>query len=393
MKEKVLKDKTLFAIHYLLRAISIGGMFSLFNIFMIDVGFSAGFLGLFLSIGNITMAFSSIPLGFLIDKFDNKKFLLIMATTLLSFCMLLEITIKNQSLLIGVSIVYGIVFMLQIVVSPLLLMEISKKESNVVTHLYSFNLIGKTVGSLGIGILISNLLPIFTSLLLMGIIQFLSVVPLFLIDYKKALVEDRKEKSLGVEKSKEVNTETKMKRMSTSLFLMLILFVCLGSANILENFLNLYFLKRYSIDASTSIIISSIIFLLIGITMYFLSNKIKTLNNRYRTIILFVIIGSNIFLIFFNNLWLQVILIVINFSSIFFFTGDLNEQVLRSEDFSEAGKTNGIINMALNLSETIGIYISPVLIQASEYNVAFVISMIMSLIAYATYLKFGKMKR
>lgn len=388
-----MKDKTLFVIHYLLRTISIGGMFSLFNIFMIDAGFSAGFLGLFLSIGNITMAFSSIPLGFIIDRFNNKKFLLIISTALLSICMLLEITIKNESILIGISILYGIVFMLQIVISPLLLMEISKKESNVVTHLYSFNLIGKTIGSFGIGMLISDILPIFTSLMLMGIIQFLSIIPLFLIDYKKRLVEEIKQGKSIVEKSKEVSTNTKINKMSSSFILMLILFICLGSANILENFLNLYFLKRYSIDASTSIIVTSIIFLLIGITMYFLSNKIKTLNNYYRTVILFVIIGSNIFLIFSNNLWLQTVLIIINFSAIFFFTGDLNEQVLRAENFSDAGKTNGVVNMALNLSETIGIYISPILIQASRYNAAFIISMIMSLIAYATYFKFEKKKR
>jgi MFS family permease len=393
LKEKVVKDKTLFVIHYLLRTISIGGMFSLFNIFMIDAGFSAGFLGLFLSIGNITMAFSSIPLGFIIDRINNKKLLLIMATALLSICMILEITIKNESLMLVISMLYGMVFMLQIVVSPLLLMEILKKESNIVTHLYSFNLIGKTIGSFGIGMLISDMLPIFTSLMLMGIVQVLSIVPLFLIDYKKRLVVETKQGKSVVEKSKDVSTNTKMNKMTTSFILMLILFVCLGSANILENFLNLYFLKRYSINVSASIIITSVIFLLIGITVYFLSNKIKNLNNNYRTVILFVIMGSNIFLIFFTNLWLQILLIIINFSAIFFFTGDLNEQVLRSENFSNAGKINGVVNMALNLSETIGIYISPILIQASQYNAAFIISMIMSLIAYATYLKFEKKKR
>lgn len=369
------KNYYIFNIAFIMRMVGIGIFNTLFNIYVSESTFSSNFLGLFLSVGNLSMALFSIPAGILIDKY-SKKNLIILFTLIGAVCFLLQSTIINEIVLLFVSSIYGFAFIGLCTIIPPYLKEynILYQGKNLIATNRALNIVATTIGALICGVLSGKLLGLQTKVILIAasVLYFASIIPLVFINNaadEESINMDKQHKISG----DKIHTDHK----KTFIFLIICLFFFLGIAPLITNYINLYFKNRFFLDISKVAYVYALINLAIGVFVLFFS-KIKIEINKKINYVLFLLMCSivliNIILIIVNNLMVQIIgvfLLLALFECLISFMYDL---ILSISSSKNHGRVSGIIQMSSNLSETIGIYICGMLLSLNNFMYIHIIS-------------------
>jgi len=376
----------LFCVSYFLRYFGIGMYITIFNIYLISMNFSGSFLGIFLSVGNLSMAVFSIPLGNLIDKISKRKALLCL-TLIASVCFFLQATILSEGLLLVISAIYGVAFIGLInTTGPLLYgLKTIEKEKNFIMTTKSISLISGTLGAIICGVLSLAGYNNQGILYIASFVLLSSVIPIVFMPKIISIAKEMPspEETPLVKSIKETEEIRKNKTNKALISASIIVFSFLGFAPLIQNFVNLYFSNRYNLtDSNTSFIVATVT-LLIGVIVM-MNSKLKA-SNAKNIKVNFIIFGLSIFL--FNILLMLFDNIVIHIVGIFLILGLFQiyysltyDMILSSTKNSIHGKISGFINMSSNLSETLGIYISSILIIGLDFDLVFIISAISSLL-------------
>ncbi len=129
----------------------------IFNLYVLDMGFHADFLGLMLSVNLLASSLASIPAGILCDRFNKRKMMLVFG--FLAFIAVIPLFISNSpAVLLLFSVVSGVCSSVGAVCATPLLMESCEKDTIRVFSLNSAfslaaSIIGCTLGGLLPGIL------------------------------------------------------------------------------------------------------------------------------------------------------------------------------------------------------------------------------------------------
>ena len=108
----------------------------IFNLYVLNMGFHADFLGLLLAVNLLAASATSIPAGILCDRFDKKKLLMISGALTLTVTLPLFIT-NSPYLMLALSALGGVFWSISAVAVTPLLAENSHADDNV--HIFSTN--------------------------------------------------------------------------------------------------------------------------------------------------------------------------------------------------------------------------------------------------------------
>ena len=108
----------------------------IFNLYVLNMGFHADFLGLLLAVNLLASSATSIPAGILCDRFDKKKLLMISGTLTLAVTLPLYIT-GSPYLMLALSALGGVFWSISAVAVTPLLAENCHADDNV--HIFSTN--------------------------------------------------------------------------------------------------------------------------------------------------------------------------------------------------------------------------------------------------------------
>jgi len=243
----------------------------------------------------------------------------------------------------------------------------------------AISLISSTLGAIIFGVLNLSGYSNQTILYIASFILLSSVLPIIfipkVISKNFVFIND-------VTEAKELNDNRDNKKSHKFLTIpIIIVFISLGFAPLIQNFVNLYFRSRYNLsDYNISFIVATVT-LLTGI-MVILNSKIKA-NNIKNIKLNFVFLGFSIFLlnimlIIIGNIVFHVIGILLILGLFQIYYSITYDMVLSNTKNKIHGKISGFINMSSNLSETLGIYTGSILIIGLNFNLVFMISAISS---------------
>lgn len=364
------RDYYVFNISFILRTLGLGIFTTLFNIYILSCNnYSSHFLESFLAIGNISIAISSYLVGISIDKY-SKKILMIIFTIICGICIYLESSNISEPLMYIVSIIYGVGAAGLFTLTPTVLKKYEfENRRNLIVVNRAINIISTTVGALIAGVLTKEKFNISLDLLLhsVAIIYFISAaIYLFHSDTK-----DKKIK----EKHFKHNSYIPPKL----LYITMVLFLLLGFAPMLANYINIYLMKRLSLNISNTSYAYAFIYLLSGLIIIKLS-QIDFENIHHILLLCFSIVVVNISLIFFTSLFMQMINICLYICLYEIFISCLYEFVLSKGGEKIHGRLSGIIQTFSNLSETVGIYVCGIMLENNNYIFIFGVGIITTLI-------------
>lgn len=370
----------LFSLSFILRNISLGIYLLLFNLYISDISYSDTFLGLFLAVGNITMCIGSIPSGIIIDKFNKKK-LLIFFIIISSLILFLQSVVLNKPILLLISILYGFCFIaINNITGPYLieLKEMNKKNNLIILN-RAMALIATPIGTL-LGGYFSNVnIGIITQkyrfgLIISAIVYLISVVPILFLKDKNSIDNQK----INSEEKNTKSRNTYFGRFAINkLSIYCVILFFLGIIAMLPSYTNLYLKLRFDLDIA-------ILGLLIGFMQIaisagvFIISKVANKTEGFKltmTLIISMIILSYV-AIKIPNIIIQVIILVLLFSSFNVLISSLYSYILESMGKNISGLVTGIVNTSYNLSESIGIYMANILIMKGEFNNIFIINIV-----------------
>lgn len=148
------QNSKIFLLSYFLTTVGMGIFSVIFNLYILELGFSASFLGLLISSHLIFSAVSLFPGGALSDRIGRKNTLML-STAVKVLSIVILCTVKDQYLLLAANSVRGISTSLaQITVDPFIMEQSEPYER---MHLFSVNAalrsFSRMIGSLTGGIL------------------------------------------------------------------------------------------------------------------------------------------------------------------------------------------------------------------------------------------------
>ena len=378
------RDYCVFNMSFVLRAVGMGLFTAIFNIYVLSTNnFSEAFLEKFLSIGNLSMAIFSYFIGALIDKFSKKK-LMITFTVLCSICMLLEITLTSELWMYVVSVFYGIgaigIFTLM---PPVLMTYENENRKNLIISNRAINIISITLGSIMAGMLTGKKCGI-------AIEKVLVLAPIFYLI--SATIYLFHSDNNDIKKQDDDNVRNQKKHLAVSfLVVMIVVFILLGYAPMLVNYINVYFKSRFMIDTSEIAYVYAIINLLSGLFIIFLS-RINYKNLKNMVILLAGIVVVNVLLMVETNLVVQVICVFLYISLFELLTSCIYEYILSKVKAEYHGRISGILQASCNLSETLGIYVCGWLLGQRIYAAVFGFGIISTVIGALVVIIFFKGK-
>ncbi len=191
----------------------------LFNLYILDLGFSGSFLGTLLALNFASAGISSIPAGKVCDIIGRKRSMLI-STGIVSVAMLVLVTTEVKIILMAVNVLRGTAYAMRRVSRSPFMMEQSDKEERM--HLFSGAASLRMFSGVG-GRVLAGIMPalmlyyagVGTDLLqnrytmLISVLLFsLSIIPLFKI--KEKVLPDNKKESL-----KDLKSWIKLKHPGT----------------------------------------------------------------------------------------------------------------------------------------------------------------------------------
>ncbi len=371
------KDYCVFNLSFVLRAIGLGVFTTLFNLYILSENrFSESFLELFLAVGNLSMALSSYFVGILIDNCSKKK-LMVIFTILCGICMLFETIETNETAMYLISIVYGVgATGLFTLTPPVLKTYESENKRNLIITNRAINIISITLGAIIAGVLTSKTVGVPANIALLAVPALYLLSALVYLFHSESKLEIKKD-SLGIRKNLAKASNSIPIKL---LLITIIIFMLLGFAPMLVNYINVYFLNRFSLNISRIAYIYAIINLLSGVFIIFLS-KINFENINSMIILFISIVFINILLIFCYNLVIQVIGVFLYICLFEILTSCIYEFVLSKGRSEIHGKLSGVIQASCNLSETLGIYACGWMLGKKLYVVVFGLSIISTVIS------------
>ncbi|UCH94944.1 MAG: MFS transporter [Candidatus Aminicenantes bacterium] len=375
-KELNKEDKIQLLLFYssiFLRNISIGIFFVLFNLYIVERDFPKNFLGMFLAVGNFAMAFGGIPAGIIIDKY-NKNRVLAAATFFCGILFALQAVVPNRLSLIVISFFYGLNYAVLMGMTGPFLMQLGTTETR--PRYFSFSksitLVALTLGSVLGGFLSRvNVSPyLYQTGLLIGSVLFIAAVLPLLFIVKKVPASQEGEQSPGPDFFKGVFTAENMKKYS---FVMVIFFI-MGYTVILTPYLNLYFNKRFWLEAIYVGYFMSVMQVSAAVLTFMSAYVVKKIGLTR------ILIGGLLLLALFYsvmliipNLYLHMgLLLLIN--GLFhllvpFFINFFLERVNKARH----GIVNGFMNVGYNLGDSLSTYHGGLLLLSGLYNIIFLI--------------------
>ncbi|MGD2247717.1 MAG: MFS transporter [Candidatus Methanofastidiosia archaeon] len=193
------KNSTVFLLSYSLVTISRGIFTVIFNLYILELGFSTTFLGVLISSHLIGTALFLFPGGAISDKIGRKKTLVTAVSIMVGSIFILS-TFQDKSVLLLANGVRGVSFsLLRVTVGPFM-MEQSKKYERM--HLFSVNASIRSFSSM-FGNIIGGFLPGIFAVLLVnslavqyqytlvsaGVFTLIAIFPLLFIKEKRIAVK------------------------------------------------------------------------------------------------------------------------------------------------------------------------------------------------------------
>ncbi len=361
----------------ILMNIALGIFLVLFNLYIINVGISEKFLGLFLAVGNLAMAAGSIPVGVLIDRFSKKK-ILIISGLLAGMTFLLESFVVDQVGLICLAILYGLSFSALMCISGPFLMQYGANEqrSALFSTAKAIGLASLTLGSILGGYLarINLVSQIYrTGLIFAGLFYIISVIPLFYIEEKEYVFGKKTKKKREMDQSWYMDLFKKENIMVYS-FLILTFFL-LGFTVILSPYVNLYFAKRLMINALYIGVLMSMIQIFSAIMAFSGSLLVKKFSLEKIIVVGFFIIAVAYALMIVWNLTLLHIVLIVLISGLMNLVNPLFQNyIFENIEPENHGTSSGFMNTSFNLGDSLSTYLGGILIGLNYYNLIFLIA-------------------
>jgi MFS family permease len=178
----------------------------IFNLYVLKLGYREDFLGLLLAIMFVTTGLFAIPAAMLCDHIGKKKTLLL-SSLLLAGALAVLYTITSSSMLMAMSVIYGVASAFSVVAASPFLAENSTRDERM--HLFSMNSVlynfASIVGNLGGGVLPGililtigldavSVLPYRYTLYLSFVAVLLTLLPILAIKEKAPVRVDRMER-------------------------------------------------------------------------------------------------------------------------------------------------------------------------------------------------------
>lgn len=375
-----IKNYIYFCTSVFLRYFSVGVFFVLFNLYISELSMPSYFLGLFLAIGNLSMAVGSMPMGVLIDKYSKKK-LMIIGTFMAGILFLLQSIIVHLISLLLISFLYGAAYILMLNITGPFLMKFTliNEKHNLFTVTKSVSVLALTIGSL-IGGYLSEFQRFGsnyrTGLIIAAIVYILACIPLaFIREIKHEEEKSISEHSYNRKKEDSIIQYLKKYGIRRGL-LPFIVFFALGYTVMLMPYLNLYLKFRFHISPIHIGMFIATIHFSSSIINLFSSKYIKKIGFEKTIYTSFIIlIGSYMTLIITSHFVLQIfILIIIN---IFFniLAPIMLNYILSKTEEENHGKITGVLNTGYNLGDSISTYQGGLLIMNNQYNYIFNITL------------------
>ncbi len=371
------KDYYIFNISYILRTVGFGIFVSLFNLYILSINnFSEYFLEVFLAIGNLSMAVTSYFVGVLIDKYSKKR-LMIIFTLMCCICMFAEIMIKNEPIMYLISILYGIGAVGLFTLTPTVLKAYENEDrKNLIITNRAINIVSLTMGSILSGIMTGQYGELSESRVMLGgpILYLLSA---FIFLFHSG---DKRAKGICYVCCNKEKSEKQHYLRLRYILIVIILFLLLGFAPMLVNYVNVYFKNRFLLDVYKIAYIYACICFMSGFFILLLS-KIDYKNSKYIMWLFMCTVFVNFVLMLFNNLFIQILCVFLYISLYEVLTSCVYEFVLSSARKDFYGRLSGIIQASSNLSETIGIYMCGLCLGKKMYVAIFGLGIITTVIS------------
>jgi len=190
------RNAKLFLTYALLINIVVGATNVLFGLYILKIGFSEEFYGRVVAAKTIAIGLAAIPGGFCCGRFGPAKSLML-ASAIILVANILQFTFINEQLIIAGSLLSGMGYALVFVNESPFIMRNSCAENRV--HLFSYNftvtMLAYVLGNFLSGLfsdMLSSRLPEFLSmrisLLVFTFISFLSIIPVFLMNKRNAVM-------------------------------------------------------------------------------------------------------------------------------------------------------------------------------------------------------------
>lgn len=363
------RDKQLYTASYVLRTLGLGIFTTLFNVYILEFAkLSSEFLAEFLTIGNMSMAVSSYFIGILIDKYE-KKILLICFTLICAFCFATEIMIRNESFLYMISVLYGIgATGLLTLNAPVLKIYEKSDNDNLLIIYRAINILAVTIGALIAGLLTGDEFNVSTQSVLLSVPILYLIAAVILAFHSNIFGKDELKKEWI---QKQIQMETEFPR---DIFIITaIVFLFLGFAPLLSNYINVYFKERFELSISNVAYVYALINFLSGIAILVCS-KVNFRKRRNALIFVTAIIADNLVLIFCPVVSVQVIGVFVYLFLYEIIMSVVCDFILTVGEKRYHGRLSGVIQAASNLSESLGIYVCGMLIGIKFFNIIFVLS-------------------
>ncbi|MGB8212667.1 MAG: MFS transporter [Anaerolineales bacterium] len=370
----------LFLLALFLDGLLFSGWSLFFNLYIIDAGYSRDFLGLINAAPSLSALLLAVPMALLSDRM-GRKLAMIIGFVLSNFAIIGMILIHAESWMLVLALIWGAVGQLYFLSQAPFMMKTSNEKSRDMLFSLSYGMfpLASTLGNFLAGYLpgvLGHWFNFTTSasayqavLLFSTIISFLVLVPIAFI---------REPKLAGMEppvKSKEPKPSV-WKILLRPLTLRLALpNLAIGfGAGTLIPYLNVFFSERFHFSDSALGILFSVGSLAIGIGCFIGPRLVGNLGGKVRTIIL----GQAASLVFLLMVgfspwpWLAVLGFIVRGALMNMVSPLFDAFALEKFHESEHGAVNSVRNLAWNIGQTAGPYVSGLVQQRWGFTPLFI---------------------
>lgn len=367
------RNYNLYTASFVMRNVATGAFLAIFNLYMVETRLPETFLGLFLSVGNIAMCFSGVPIGMLCDRYPQyKKQFLILFTSGLSVCLFAEAAVLHEPLLLLISVLYGACFIGLANLNNVYLIELEAHgERNILVQNKGIGMAAYCAGTLFGGIS-AQLVPgaalesYRISLFIASGIAALSCAPLLLLTGPK---EERLAEAGKMSAGEQAPLCAVFRRM----LIPAAAFLCLGFAMLLNSYTNLYLKERFLLEPAWISVF--LVVIQAGISLVVFAGAKYGLMRYYSSPaflpVLFLIVCGCVKITF---LPVNILLLLLLFGIYDTLIPGLMENTIRHIPYQYRNRSAGILNMLFNLSESLGIYVCSSLLPGADYPLIFLIS-------------------
>lgn len=400
---KLNRNIVLYFCSYFASNVSLGMFLLVFNLHINNIISSKTFLSNFLVIGNLSMAFGGLLFGRVIDNY-SKKIVLLLAASFSALFFILESFLCNEVMLYFVSLFYGLSYSLLMSIHAPFIMQYSSKDQQpyIFSIATSVRLLGVSIGSISGGYIANfNLFGFkdkyLSGLFLASVIFVISVIPIIFIErlapYKKGITDIDASEDL---RHKNHTLKEKILFYKGDIFKLTILafigFV-MGLLIFFYPYMNLYLEKKYSLNVINIGIFLSLINVLPIVSNILLTKLFKHFDkNLIITCGLILCVISYFSLAVVNNIWFQIIIIIVASISASFVSPIISNEIMLKFKEENHGKVSGFLNFWYNTGDTVGTYFEGIFIGYMMYFYSFIAAAILYIILAVLVIKLDKAK-